>query len=101
MVRMAHEADVADIVAAFQNQLHKKLPSFGATNFDRVPMHALEHMEHAAVRDWLAQAAHWQAAGCTPAGQVVAVSLTWPGCVQPMSSSCPLFNYIIRIIISQ
>ena len=46
MVRMPQEADVADIVTAFQN-----VPSFGATNFDPVAMYAPEQMDHAAVRD--------------------------------------------------
>ena len=53
MVRIAHEADVADIVTAFQklDAQEAELPSFGATNFDRVPIYAPEQMEHAAVRD--------------------------------------------------
>ena len=55
MVRMPHEADVTDIVTAFQKsdeqeaELH--VPSFGATNFVRVALYAPEQMEHAAVRD--------------------------------------------------
>ena len=53
MVRMAHEADVADIVTAFQKSAAQEaeLPSFGTTNFDQVPMYAPEQMEQAAVRD--------------------------------------------------
>ena len=53
MVRMPHEADVVDIVTAFQKSVlqEAELPSFGATNFDRVAMYAPEQMEHAAVRD--------------------------------------------------
>ena len=53
MVRMTYEADVADIVTALQKSdvQEAELPSFGATNFDRVPMYAPEQMEHAAVRD--------------------------------------------------
>ena len=48
MVRMPHEADVADIVTAFQKsdvqeaELH--VPSFGETNFDRTAMYAPEQM---------------------------------------------------------
>ena len=55
MVRMPHEADVADIVTTFQKsdeqeaELH--VPSFGATNVVRVARYAPEQMEHAAVRD--------------------------------------------------
>ena len=50
---MPHEADVADIVTAFQKSdaQEAELPSFGATNFDRTAMYAPDQMKHAAVRD--------------------------------------------------
>ena len=44
---------MAVIVTALQtsDEQEAQLPSFGATNFDQVPMYAPQEMEHAAVRD--------------------------------------------------